>query len=84
MVDAKGHLVSMHNLERSGFQCNFMEYNALKIKTAKILGNLDISKREGPNIPLLLSLVGNEKGCSRIYKRLISRNGDIFNKCAEK
>ena len=74
----------MHKLERSGFQCYFNEYNALKIKTAKILGNLDISKREGPNIPLLLYLVGNEKGCSRIHKRLISRNGDIFSKCAEK
>ena len=32
MVDAKGHLLSMHKLGRSGFQCNFIEYNALKIK----------------------------------------------------
>ena len=61
IVDARGHLLSMHKLERSGFQCNFIEYNSLKIKTARILGNQDINKREGPNIPLLLSLVGNEK-----------------------
>ena len=84
IVDAKGHLLSLHELERSGCQCNCIEYNALRIKTAKILGNLDINKREGPNIPLLLSLVGNEKGCSHIYKRLISRNGDILSKCAGK
>ena len=31
IVDAKGHLLSMHELERSGYQCNFIEYNALKI-----------------------------------------------------
>ena len=69
-MDAKGHhLLSMHELERSGNQCSFLEYNALKIKTAKILGNLDINKREGPDIPLLLSLVGNEKGCSHIHKK---------------
>ena len=60
-VDAKGHLLSMHKLERSGFQCNFIEYNALKVKTAKILGNHDIYKREGPYFPLLLSIVDNEK-----------------------
>ena len=84
IVDAKGHLLSMHKLERSGYQCNVIEYNDLRIKTAKILGNLDINKREGPNIPLLLSLVGNEKGCSHLYKRLISRNGDILSKCAGK
>ena len=46
--------------------------------------SLDINKREGPNIPLLLSLVGNEKGCSHIYKRIISKNGDILSKCAGK
>ena len=84
IVDAKGHLLSMHELERSGYQCNFIEYNALKIKTAKILGNLDINKRVGPNIPLILSLVGNEKGCSHIYQRLVTRNGDVLHKCAEK
>ena len=39
---------------------------------------------EGPHIPLSLSLVGNEKGCSHIYKILISRNGNILSKCAEK
>ena len=84
IVDAKVHLLIMHELERSGYQCYFIEYDALRIKTAKILGNLNINKREGPNIPLLLSLVGNEKGCSHIYKRLLSRNGDILSKCAEK
>ena len=50
IVDAKGYLVSMQNSERSGFQCNFIEYNGLKIKTAKILGNHDTNKRGGPDI----------------------------------
>ena len=44
-----------------------------------------MNTREGPNIPLFTILsIGNEKGRSRIYKRLISRNGDILRKCAEK
>ena len=55
------HLLSMPKIGRSGFQCNFIKYNVLKIKRTNILGNLDIKKRDGPNIPLLLSLVGNEK-----------------------
>ena len=59
-MDGKGYLLSMHELERSGYQCNFIEYDALKIKTANLLGNLHINKREGPNIPLLLSLINRQ------------------------
>ena len=61
IVDVKGHLLSKYDLEKSGFSCYFIEYNALKIKTAQTIGNLNITKREGPNIPLLLSLVANKK-----------------------
>ena len=54
-------LLSKCDLEKSGFSCNFIEYIALKMKTAKNIGNLNITKEEWPNIPLLLSLVGNKK-----------------------
>ena len=83
IVNVKGHLLSMHNLGRSGFLCYFIEYNALQ-KSAKKLGNLFITKTVGPNLPLLLSLVSKEKGCSRIYERLMSRNRNILSECAEK
>ena len=75
--------MSKYDLEKSGFSCNFIEY-ITKIKTAKNIGNLNITKREWPNIPILLSLVGNKKGCSHIYKQLMSGNGDILSRFAEK
>ena len=40
IVDVKGHLLSKYDLEKSGLPCSFIEYNALKIKTAKTYGNI--------------------------------------------
>ena len=77
MIDrCSSHLYSMYDLERSEFLCYFIYYNALL--SAKSLANIFITKKEGPNIPLL----GNEKSCSRIFVILMSRNGDILSKCA--
>ena len=35
IMDVKGNLLTMYNLKRSVFLCNFIEYYALKIKNAK-------------------------------------------------
>ena len=84
ILDEEGTLLSSIELVNRGMKINFLDYFNLKKK----ITDLQITQQtveHGPYIPRILFEIGmGEKGCSKIYNKLMSYNGNLLKEIQEK
>ena len=84
ILNKDGILMSIQELINKGLKINFLDHFNLK----KRVNDLQIAQQpvsNGPHIPRVLFEVGMaEKGCSRIYNKIMAYNGSLLKEIKEK
>ena len=86
VLNDEGGILTIEALKSKDLYMHFLDYSRLKLSIIKIL-EIDgqYKKLPGPFFPRILFEVGlAQKGCGRIYNRLMNFNGSIIKEVKEK
>ena len=80
MINKNGELFSKQELKERNLQINFLDYFRLKQKINRYFENMEKKMPlQGPQIPRLLFEIGTiQKGCDRVYNKLMNYNTGIL------
>ena len=86
ILNEEGEILTLEELKIKDLYMHFLDYSKLKFSIKKVLQiDGEYTKLHGPFLLRILFEVGvADKGCGRIYNRLMTNNGNILKEVKEK